>query len=218
MPDSEKIIDPTATSPRRQWPRFWLILTGLLVLLNLITLAVGKYQQGQTLQKMKQANVAHAQALQAMQAEYDGKLTALLTQEGKTLARAVQMVNPQLLTDQGQKKALNYFQGLLEDQHIEFIALFDANGTICATTNLRLVGKATVPAGLTDAVVSKNGNYGADVQFFGPITSSNGQSVGTVLIGMNFDAAKAVKTARPDAVAPESEGTAMPPTEDTPPE
>lgn len=209
MSENESAFDMTAAPrPRRQMPKTWLIVTGVLIFINLTTLGIGKFKEGQLHKQLKKADAAHAQQQQKMQAEYNDKIKNVIKREGETLARSVQMVNPQLLTDRGQEKALSYFQSLLEDPNIEFIALFDANGTMCATTNLRLMGKVSVPPGLTDAVVSKGGGYGAGVQYFGPITRSDGQPAGTVLIGMNFNTDQAVKVAKPSATASEDEGTA----------
>ena len=186
MVEPEKTDDLIATPPPRRPSRrrFWLILTGILVLLNLVTLGMGHLQAKQLRRQMQAREEAH-----------QAQVKALITREGKTLARAAQMVNPQLLTNRGQEMALAYFAGLLENPNIEFIALFDANGAMTATTNMRLKGQVSVPPGLADIVASEGGELGAEVQFFGPITRGDGALAGAVLIGMNFATDNATKTA-----------------------
>jgi hypothetical protein len=215
MTDIEKALGSRPERTRGQLPKGWLILTGVLVLLNLITLGVGKYREGRLSKELDDANKQHALAVQQLQQQQSAQLETTIRKKGESIARTLQMVNPLLLTDQGQKLALDYFTNLLEDPNIEFIALYDANGTICATSNLRL-DKVVVPPGLGSDVSSQKGQFGADIQFFGPITNSSGRQVGAALIGMTFNTGETTTpAARPSAEASENFLPATPPEPET---
>jgi len=191
--------------PRKRLPIAWLVLTGVLILLNLITLGVGKFREGQMKRAMSDQGKQHAAVVQKMQQQQDAQAKAMIKQQGESIARSFQMINPLLLTDRGQAKALGFFASLgSSNSNIKYIVLYDANGAMCATTNLFL-GNVAIPAGMTDEIISKKGVGDADVEYFGPITDSNGQRVGTVLVGMSF-AGKEPATAavKPNAVAPEN--------------
>ncbi|MHB0935113.1 MAG: hypothetical protein ACYDCO_00425 [Armatimonadota bacterium] len=219
MTEIEKALESAKPErPRRQLPIAWLVLTGVLILLTLITLGVGKYRDGRALLAMSNLAEKHAAAVKQMQQQQDAQAKALIKQQGESIARSFQMINPLLLTDRGQAKALGFFASLgSSNSHIKYIVLYDDNGAMCATTNLFL-GNVAIPAGMTDEIISKKGVGDADVQYFGPITDSNGQRVGTVLVGMSFTGKEpAAAAVKPNAVAPENVEPAQAPLTAAPP-
>lgn len=214
MTEIEKALESaTPERTRRRLPVAWLVLTGILVLLNLITLGVGKFKEGRALLAMRKLQDRHAAAVQQLQQQQAEQKKALIKQQGESIAHSFQMINPLLLTDRGQAKALGFFASLgSSNNHIKYIVLYDANGAMCATTNLFL-GNVAIPAGMTDEVISKKGVGDADVHFFGPITDSNGRRVGTVLVGMSFtEKESAVPAVKPNSVASENVEPAPAPT------
>jgi|GEM_PF-2323105 len=203
MTEIEKALGPQPERKGGKLPKGWLILTGILILLNLVTLGVGWYRDGRAAKKLEDAGKQHAATMQQMKQKQDEQIIAMVTQEGESIARTFQMVNPLLLTDRGQQKALGFFSNIgSSNGYIKYIALFDAGGTMCATTNLFL-GKVVIPSGINNEIVSTKGVGDVDIQFFGPITDSNGRRIGTVLIGMSFKAAKSMPLAKPNGATTE---------------
>jgi len=219
MTDIEKALESAKPErPRRRLPIAWLVLTGILILLNLITLGIGKHRDWKAKQAMSDLTKKNAAAVQQLQQQQAAQATAMIKQQGESIARSFQMVNPQLLTDRGQQKALSFFANLYaSNNHIKYIALYDDHGVMCATSNLFL-GNVAIPAGMADEVISKKGIADADVQFFGPITDSSGRRVGTVLVGMSFTSKESAAAAvKPNAVAPENVEPAPAPLTTAPP-
>lgn len=205
MSDVEHTLDETPSPPpARPRPKSytWLIVTGVLILLNLVTLGVMKYNDGKHTRVMTKQKAEFESKMQASETAYQENTRKLIKQQGESIANSFRMVNPLLLTDRGQSKALSFFSKLRQP-NLRFLALYDKNGTMCVSSDMFL-GDVRIPSGLTE-VVSKAGQNGADVQFYGPITDSSDQIIGTVLVGMTFAADESVKpAAKPSAAAPEN--------------
>jgi len=170
------VTPATTVVPARRGVNPWHIVTGVLVLIILIFWIVGGVNAR-----------AFARQIEQLKTDQQARITQLAETHEKSLALAVargmQMVNPALLTDTGQQNALTYFKGLLADKQISFVVLYDRDGKVCASTNLR-VDQKRVPAKSGTVTVSQSSIAGADIEAYGPIFDAAGQQIGSVLVGV----------------------------------
>ena len=224
MTEIEKALEPKAEGSRRQLPKGWLILTGILILLILITLGVGKFKEGQAIKQLNEAKKQYSAMLQKERKAYNDTLNAIIEEKGRAIATALKMLDPQILNSRGQERTNTLIQNLLKDPYIAYVVLRDEDGSVVAQGS-QLSRESSVPK-MTDVTVSKADTFSANIDVQGPIEDSRGRQIGIVRIGLTLKPAqgkytvgKPSGTGRNDAsVFPESAppaAPATPPTTDT---
>lgn len=173
MSDPEAIpkIAADPTPPKLQLPRGWLILTGALVLLWLITWIVG---------------IIH---LSQADARYTRDLHEAVKLKGAAIARSLEVVDSSFLSDDGQSHAQAFFNEQFSDPNLKYIVFLDQSGNVRTTSDNSLT-RDNKPETVTQIVVHETGSNGADIEVLGPIKSVGGQQIGSVRIGLQYKTAR----------------------------
>ncbi|HEX2949288.1 MAG TPA: hypothetical protein VHV83_06930 [Armatimonadota bacterium] len=169
----------TKTPPRKSHNAS-LIIIGILVIALCASWGVNAYRL-QRQQKAFESQLATAEQHNA------DVMKQMLQAKAISLASAMQMVNADLLTENGQKNAQSLFVDMLRDPNIAYVALLDNSGNVTATTDLRLARDAgSVPANLTKVELNNQAANGADFEAVGPITDASGSPIGAVRVGITI--------------------------------
>ncbi len=170
MTDSiETQVDPQSRS--RKLPLAWLILTGILLLLLYITYFVGKARVSST------------------EARYKSALMESATRKGDAVAASIRLINPQLLSDDGQRAAQAYFAGIMKDPDIAYLVILDQQGQVRATSDLRFLREPAQPVSdLGGKTRGRTPADGANTEMMGPITDIDGKQIGAVRVGISYQA------------------------------
>jgi hypothetical protein len=182
--DQQAIHDPSGEThtPAPDPARGWKLLSGLLFvawmalfIYHIVLLGQASAQRVKEMSVLKEAHFREQQAA--------------LEHKAITLARALQLASPALITEEGQRLAQHYFADLLSDRQLAFIAFYDETGTVCATTDLRLM-RDTAPAIPKRAHRLSTATHEADIEVIGPITTADGKVLGVVRIGLAYGFSK----------------------------
>ncbi len=219
MTDIERAFGNTPPPTRRPF-RGWKPLSQVLLVAFLLAAGVGLVQTWRYAHDLKAEVKAAVQAsemkLARITQEQAALAQALMEEKGKAIARSFRMVNPDIVSDDGQEIAQDLLdEMILSDPNIAFVAVLDNTGAVCATTDPRLK-RDDPPIGVTRIVVNKPGAHGADAEILGPITDVYNTQIGVVRVGIDYgDAATphrpAPETPRPEA-RPDPDGGLPPPT------
>lgn len=168
---------------RRHQPFGWIILSGLLALVLLISWGV------QSVRNHRQGKVTAAQVAKVTKAR-DLLVREIVRRKGESLVRALQVVTPELLTDAGQEKAPTLFADLItQDADIAYLMLISKDGKMRFTSDIAL-GRANI--GMLDiekVTLRSQAAKGADFEVVGPITDVNGEHLGVVRVGFTYPSA-----------------------------
>jgi len=188
MTEDEKALEPRAVRKRDQLPKGWLILTGILILLNLITLGVGKFTEGRATKQLATAKKQYTATLQQEQKAYNTTLNAIIEEKGRAIAAVLKMTDPQILNAGGQDRANALVQQLLKDPYIAYVVLRDSEGRVVAQGSQ--LGRDSSAPKMTDVTVSKAGTFSANLDVQGPIEDSSGRQIGLIRIGLTMKPAQ----------------------------
>jgi len=181
MTDIEKALGPSAER-KGGLPKGWLILTGILILLNLITLGVGKYKDGRAIEQLKDTKAKYTATLRKERKAHIATLNTVIEEKGRAVATALKVTDPLVLNARNPLRANELVQHLLKDPYIAYVVLRDEDGGI-VTQGSQLSREDLIPK-MTDVTVSKAETFSADLDVQGPIEDSHGRQIGMVRIGL----------------------------------
>ncbi|MHB9134024.1 MAG: hypothetical protein ACYDBB_23390 [Armatimonadota bacterium] len=180
----EAISTAESTAHPRPRPKSWLIVTAIYLLVLLAVWGHGAYRYHQL---AKSTALDYTKLDNASKAAAD----AALKLKGESVARSLQMVNPDLLGEDGQKKAMTLFTDLVtNDPNLAYIALADQTGAIKATTDLTLMREDGKLANVTKIAFTNKPAGKADAEVVGPITDSEGNTIGALRVGLLYKKSK----------------------------
>lgn len=197
MPESSTITVANPPRRKRQFAfMFWQIVSAALALAFLISLGVGALRSHQAAKRLIALQATQRTEMKRRDAAHLAALRKSVEQRALSLARSMQMINPELLTEDGQKQAQAFFSEVIADADIAYIAVVDGEGAVTATTDLRLARESAARITVSKAEIRKHAAAGADFEAVGPITNFSGEVLGVVRVGMTYPKAN-VPTEKP---------------------
>ena len=175
--EQETQVVPAPSSRPRKYPVAWLVISGVLLLLWIITFIVGKT------------------TISSTESRYQSLLKEQIDRKGEVVASVFSLAHPSLLSEEGQRIAQKYFTEIMKDEDILYLTLLNNNGEVCATSDLRFTrDKAETLPDFAGKTISRPAPDGVNVEYYGPIHDTNGMQVGAVRVGVSYASVVGTKT------------------------